>query len=816
MTGWRPEPLSLLLGFVAGLLAALSVYLAAPRVRLFVQKLSDKSRAALGWLRLDTMGRLKSETVSYVESLASLGDQTALSDLFIWPRVVIPQSANEIEEPLDLGADQMHYLWPEWAAAAALPPAPNFSVRQMLKSGRRVVIVGDSGTGKTTLLAFCARLCAQAKADGPDQFLTSQVPIFVHMAELDLHAIAAAQLNDNPLAPLAEVLEKRHPSIAGRHLVERLQKKGQSGELLLLLDGWDLLTGGSRDEATDWLQHLLSDYPDIQVLVAGPVRGFGSLVELGFVVSGILPWRVGQAAELGERWYQANELDLPPALKTYWRAGQTPLETNLRLMLLTVNSESGEPLPRRTVELMELSLRQALPQSGDDPSLAWLAPAARELWQQMAYELLSSQDLSLSETDIMAMIGPVLADYDIQEEPGAAERLLSTLRESSLFVVWHNRSYGFRHTLWRDYLAASYMVLAQMKDHACRRLADPYWANTVRFFVGRSGVGDMADAILESNLGSRVNPGIFQVASWLPEAPDSGSWRRQTLIRLGRIIVDENEPVALRQAAIVALSQTGENGVLHFLRQLLQERDPHLRQVVLAAIARVAPQVGIDLSQKMAADGDGQVRWAAVHALAWIDLPEAEKPLLSAILEPDVPVYRAAAEGLALNGTRENYAILREAVQDKDLNVRRAAVYGLALVEEPWAKETLETVAQVDNQWVVKSAADSVLSTMNGGSQGPVWRAPQPGDQSWLVNWAASHGRSVPVGPGAMPMLMEALNDKDWRVRAAAATTIGHLAVREAEDALVRRLTDDVSEVREAAYAALCQVHRAWGTEAAA
>ena len=320
-------------------------------------------------------------------------------------------------------------------------------------------------------------------------------------------------------------------------------------------------------------------------------------------------------------------------------------------------------------------------------------------------------------------------------------------------------------------------------------LDDPAWIGVTRHYAGLGGAAGLVKPVLESN-GSVLNGRLFEIASWVPEAPNKNGWRRPVLIGLGKLTVDHKMPIPWRQRAALALAETDEESVITLLRKLLTMQDPAIRQSALAAIARLNPEDTILLLDRMSADGEGAVRASAIFALAWMDESAAEESLISALLEPDEPVCLAAAAGFAMQGTPSAHNILREAATDEQLSVRQAAVQGLALVDEPWSRQILEELSQNDAQWAVQSAAAEALKANNGHDEDESWQATQLGDQSWLVSWAISQGQVVPVGDPAIPFVLEALLDSEPEIRAAAAHTLGQLAAQEARKPLLSALKD--------------------------
>jgi HEAT repeat protein len=530
-----------------------------------------------------------------------------------------------------------------------------------------------------------------------------------------------------------------------------------------------------------WLKHFLSTYPDSQVFVASPTRGSGSLIELGFIISEIMPWRIGQATKLADLWKETIRSGEQFDLESYWQPGQLALETTQRLQL-ALHPDKNDPMdpPRDRSRMFEALFRQMLFRIARDPEGSWLAPAARDLWQKMAYQLLTKPSLFMTEDELTLLIEDILVHFNQKVGSKSIARLKETVTSGDLFVSYGERRFGFVSPVWRDFFATHYLVQVGRENEVLANLNNPFWSGVLRFYVGKVGGEKLVTTLLE-NGSSPLHEHLFQIANWLPEACDKLAWRKEVLVRLGRLIISDNVPVIWRQRATLALALTEEPGVGALLDQLIHQENPDLRQVIPAAIAKV---------NKDAAVTEGAV--------------------IQALLEPDEPLSWAAAEGLALNGTIDSYAILREAIEDEVLGVRRAAVQGLSLLDEPWSFELLKRASIKDDQPVVKIAANEALQKMTLNGEAGKWQAPQPGDQAWLVSWAVEKGRMVPVGEAALPLVLEALEDGEPKVRANAALTLAQVSAPEVSDPLMKALKDPDILVRTAAFAALCELDRAW------
>jgi HEAT repeat protein len=822
---------SLLIGIALGAGLTLGVYRLLPTALRWQEQVVGRVRETHAWVRSGVENRFQAETAAYVQQRHLDGRRLRLDQIFVEPRIRAPEAEPDAETAADPIADQapaqLQYLWPELATGVALPPVPGMTIRQLLLAGRRFALIAEGGAGKSTLLAYCAHLCATATDTGPFTFLLPVVPVFVHLAEVEVASEPAAAEPDpdsdeptaqalpaDPLLPLTRALQLRSGPLTGAGVEGLLRQKFSSGQALLLLDGLDEVPAAARQPVYEWLARLVGQYPQIQLLVAAPLTGYGPLLDLDFAGVGLFPGRAAQATQLAEQWAAGLEQDRVP-LRRFWRPGQSPLVTSLRLAHAYETTEEYQSTatarPPRLLDLLETNLCGRLPQDEQQP--AWLAPTARDLWQQIGYQLLADSAVRLRRAELLGLIEKVLAPYEV-EERGAANLLEATLSKCGLFLLWPDQSASLLSSVWRDFLAGAYLAQTQRHDEVRLHLSDPAWAGAVRFFVGRAGAGAWVGPLFESKSPDPFHDLLFQAASWMAEAPDEGEWRRQIMIRLGQTVVKPTIPLVLRQRAVLALAQTGEAGVLAFLRQLLGQPDPAMRQAAIAALGRLDAELSLELLEKMMTDAEPAVRHVSAHVLAWLEEPLTEKPLLMALLDRDEVLSRAAAEGLALNGG-ESFEILKEALNEDELHVRRAAVHGLSFIDQHWVTVVLEKAIREDEQWVIKTSATEALESIAARNRRSEWQRSQAGDQAWLIAWAAAQGRAVPGGAAAMPVLQEVLAGADKAtIRMAAAATMGRLAARETVPALRAALRDPDPQVRETAFLSLSRIHRAYETTA--
>lgn len=143
----------------------------------------------------------------------------------------------------------------------------------------------------------------------PDSALVNLLPVLVHVAEL---GVAAGGEQDDAETMLANALQKRANPLTAPGVKDLLHQKLKSGQVLLLLDGWDALPVAKRPNVGEWLEALLRKYKNTQTFVAAGLTGHGLLLELGFTWTTLRPWRLGQVEQFAEQATQALSIGKAP------------------------------------------------------------------------------------------------------------------------------------------------------------------------------------------------------------------------------------------------------------------------------------------------------------------------------------------------------------------------------------------------------------------------------------------------------------------------------------------------------------------------
>ena len=614
---WRLDLISLLIGLLLGGLLLWGAQWLWPRLQAAWRNGQKRLTAARGRLAASASDRYRDELRAHLERYHLDGATASLSQIAVNPRFLPPEIVDE--EDVTLAALlAFGRLWPELAQPLALPPQLLVPVEELLAGVRRLALVGLPGSGKSSALAYLA-LQALPPAAGEDPAPHQRrLPVFLHLQELDLETVGAE-------AALLEALSRRASALLRPRLAAYWREKLAAEELLLFLDGLDELTAPQRLPYLEWLGQLLKELPELPLIMAAPAYGYGSLLKLDFQLSELPPWQGGQVHQLQRSWQAQLKTSLPP-LGSYWQPGQSPLEARLRLLLAAENL----PQPERRVALFETALRYLLPAADAEP--AWLAPVARELWQQLAWAQLQSARGVVERPELEGYAAAILAEYEVSGQ-GAVAQLIDHLAAHDLFHAWPNGHIALRSPVWRDYLAASY--LAQLGDVASvhARLAERDWQDVRLFFVARHGAAELIEAVLAPADPGQRQPGLFEAARWLTELPAEPPWQRDLLGRLGKMALQPEAPLALRQRAIVTVALTRRRGLQLFLEQLLRRGEPVIQQTALAALTLLPAQAALELLETLlSVEGQPALTRGAIRALGAMTHPAAQTMLLKVLL----------------------------------------------------------------------------------------------------------------------------------------------------------------------------------------
>jgi hypothetical protein len=733
-----------------------------------------------------------------------------LDDVFVEPELSIPLPIPQTIAELD-----------------TLPTVPQIlPLHQTLGEHPQLAILGATGTGKTTLLAYVALACARPGNNAAIRVtlgaVQERLPIYVLLPAMDWDESDKNGNTDNESKKAKQESNATdkliHAALAAvegnRGMIKLLREHLRTGQAIVLVDGWAELLPPQRQRATEWLSELINTVPGNLWLVSAELQGYAPLTEAGFVPLKLAAWQTGRVesfarqcltaytpAGTDEKQVAAALSQLIATLRQAARAGATPLELSLRTWVYLLDGQT----PVQRMELFAHALSLLLrPQKGKKvEEQPWLLPTCQKVLEQIALDIQQNERPTVSREEIDAAIESALPPPE--ERPArAAPHIFRTLtNEQGLLRSVSPDRYTFSHSLWQAYLVAHQLPVVDPAN-LVEQLDDPRWSEILRFYAE---IGDMKPLIAAwlRRPDDAFRTRLRTLSTWVNVAPQSADWRDGTMAVLARGFLQSKHPPLVSQRLAEALAATGIPGVTYVFKQALQHPDAGMRKAAVVGLtqARTVGESDLPALEAVLEDQVPAVREAVVRGLAHVGTDAATRWLAHMLLEGDETLSIVAAKALAKCG-EEGINFLHKAIEAEDTIARRAAVYGLAQIGD---QGLLEKVAREDEQWIVRSAATMALDELNAREKIlGVSPPPDVAQLPWLISWAATKGEGVGLGDAAQSMLARALDEGDATTRLLAARVLAQVGRSDDVEMLRKALANSAPDVTNAVWGALAEI----------
>lgn len=247
---------------------------------------------------------------------------------------------------------------------------------------------------------------------------------------------------------------------------------------------------------------------------------------------------------------------------------------------------------------------------------------------------------------------------------------------------------------------------------------------------------------------------------------------------------------AVAVEAIRALGRIGDAAAAPVLLKLVQDAktDAHLRLEAVTALGGVKAEGVVDVLLDIIGDPSPLVRAATIRSLAQLDR-EGFVTVLSALdPDPNWTVRSALATVLGTLSPEIGLPRLRTMIDDGDERVIPAVIGALAALGAPDAPQLILARLKSADPAIRAAAAAAIgrLKPANGAAAlADAYRA-GVSDTTYVGRVAALAALTEYGGDAAVPVLTEALSDKDWAVRRRASMLLKKINPATDADARIR------------------------------
>ncbi|GLZ15886.1 ATP-binding protein [Actinomadura sp. NBRC 104425] len=371
-------------------------------------------------------------------------------------------------------------------------------VEHALSQHQRVLIRGEAGGGKSTLLFWLAVTAARGAFTGELSDLNGYVPFLIKLRSYA----------DRPLPRPEEYLDDVAGNLSGIMPRGWVHRRLLSGRAMLLVDGVDEVTASQRQAVRHWLKDFVAQFPSIRVVVTSrpAAAATGWLRAEGFGTVFLEQLGPADLRALVRRWHDAVRdcADLPcpverlPAyeakLLARLEAGphlRTLAATPLLAAMLCALNLDREALPRDRMGLYAAALDMLL----ETRDTVRNVPSARtvllereqkiRILQELAWHLSTSSRVELPKPMVERLIADRLTA--MPQVRARAEQVLEVLlHRSGVIREPVPGRINFVHRTVQEYLAAKQAADLGDMDLLVRNAHRDQWRETVIMAAGHA------------------------------------------------------------------------------------------------------------------------------------------------------------------------------------------------------------------------------------------------------------------------------------------------------------------------------------------
>ena len=711
------------------------------------------------------------------------------------------------------------------------------AVPEAMQSTKRLVVLGDPGCGKTTLLKYLALTFAAEKSEERLSLQEERVPIFLRLWDLGTYLAQNEQSSESEeaaqvLGCIEERVKTMNVDLPDRFLIEALR----AGDCILLFDGLDEVAEiNHRVRAAQAIGAFVEAYPENRYVVTARIQGYRGVPPFsgGFEEAYVNDFSDEDVSAFIQSWYKAVRGTLTSPIEQL-RADESSqdlqrvVESNPKIRELAKNPlllstialvhYNRIRLPERRAELYDEctafllgfwdytkgldadeKIYSEIGHFGRDAKRELLEPIA--LWFHQQGQSGFMADRETLQSKLAEELQQMTGYADMEKMRRVASIFLDLACERSGLLIEREKDYfAFSHLTFQEYLAAR--RLAYSKDYIefiLNHLHESWWHEVILLTVG--------------HLSSENNPTARKRAAELVQAirranSEFEQYLKRDLLLAGSCLVDTNPA-----------------GIYHWLRdeiagELLQIYDEtlfsRLRSEAFGRLVGIWREMHsadfIDTLIRKLQDKNYKVRVEAAYALG--ELGKSDKAVIDALMEAlhdeDHNVRMLAAYALRELGKSDKAAIdaLMRVLHDEDYNVRSGAAVALGELGKS-DKVVIDALMKAlhDEYYNVRSGAAVALGELGKSDKVVIDALIEALHDEYSMIRARATTALGELGKSdiVIDVLMKALHDENYRVRAGAAVALGELGKSDKVviDALIEALHDEYSMIRARATTAL-------------
>ncbi|MGW1768909.1 NACHT domain-containing protein [Streptomyces sp. NPDC002073] len=528
---------------------------------------------------------------------------------------------------------------------------------QALAEHERVLLRGEAGSGKTTLIQWLAVSAADPAPAAAMAYVRNRIPYVLPLRTLTRHG--------GRLPAPRDFLAAAGFPLAGAQPEGWETRVLDAGRALILVDGLDEIPEAERAGTRDWLTGLVSAYPGNRWLVTTRPSAVREdwLTDADFGELTLSPMTGTDVAAFIDRWHTAaatgrskDDADLRSLKARLLVAVRTKgdlarLATNPLMcgLICALHRDRRGFLPLGRHDLYAAALSMLLTRRDRErrvhTALELREEPQLQLLQRLAYWLIRNGRTTMDRSQAEALIGGALPSVREAETAFGDARAAYAhfLARSGLLREPVPDTVEFVHRTFQDYLGARAAVDEGGFGELAAHVADDQWEDVIRMAVAQARPRERAELFgaLLADPGDRATLLAFACLEYAAELDPAV--RSEVEGRAARLIppADEAQALRLAQAGPIILDLLPEPGRL----------SPAETRNVVAAASRVVSDRTLGFLSRFCFHPDPDVRLQLLSAWSRFDTAAYAEEIIARVEPGDLNFPVASDEQLALLGS---------------------------------------------------------------------------------------------------------------------------------------------------------------------
>jgi len=489
-------------------------------------------------------------------------------------------------------------------------PAPFTSIPD---SGEfsRIVILGEPGSGKSTILQYICLKCAHDQEpigehmSDIERELVRPIPFLIVIREL----VAERKRRRGRYSIMDYLIDEVNSHLRRRCPEGFVQYYLTGGRALILFDGLDeVLQSSQREKIRKEIMHFIGVFQEARYIITSRIVGYeqNALDPEVFVHLMLMKLDSDQIDDFIERWYRQREHDprtCRARIESLRRAIKDPdvgqIASNpLLLTIMTLVHKAEADLPRQKVLLYDRCVQAFLVNRDRAKNLlSYDENEIRACHEYLAYQM--QNKLVYAEIGIRELSEMLVSFFSerwpvsLEMQKRKVEEFIDTSRKRVGIIVERGPGvFAFGHRSFQEYFAACYLTsrnygISELWASTSDKIFSPHWHETIKLLAGRlgcissRGLDQFIDKLLEINpmdYGGSLDENVILAGEIAAEkVPMSGN----TLIRICDKVIDlwwhteYGSPLLIKRGELIRMLREGAAGdyVFNRLREIHRRQD---------------------------------------------------------------------------------------------------------------------------------------------------------------------------------------------------------------------------------------------------